>query len=393
MRRHLNLRNLLLTSGLLLAGFLAGCSADSTVPSTNVTGSDDYAQIDFSLPYGGLTTSDEMEAFGDASLLMMSQASEGEDVVDPVAGDPDVINMENQARTTPTGNHPRPRITFVHLRWGLLQSLMDSVPVDSSCSLTDWSGSVTLDRGVLRVRRVFRFERPGDQIVFPRPDRQTVGIASTTACGVDGVLLQILERPSDYANPDSTILLPNVLHINLGAYSVGFMVQELAGMQSVVDVDAMGNKFGVVGFTPRDLSDCPRGFLRGFYRHLPASVPDSSAVGDRGQQLGIYAGVWRALGGALGGHLRGGYGIDASGQRIFIGKYVGPHGRFRGLIRGTWEAAAATEDFGRFQGQWVSRNGQLEGLLAGQSFAIAGRPGGVLRGRWETLCAPAGNNP
>ena len=378
----------LLLMSMLLLGLLAGCSTDDANPTTAAASGDDYTQIDFSLPYGGLTVSDEEQAFGDDELLLMSLAEEGEEVVDPVADDPmvrDMVNMGHHAFDP--ADSTRPHFTFVHLRWGMLRDMMDSVSVEPSCDVNDWTGALNVDRGVLLVRRVIRFERPLDHIIFPRLNHQTVGLVSHTACGFDGVVLQILERPEEYAAPDSNSLDANMLHINLGEFSADIAVRDLAGMEEVYEAGTAGNNVAVTGFTLRDLSICPKGFLSGHFRRLAEDRPDSVLVDDRpGEQYGVYAGMWRGLEGRIHGHLRGGYGVDEDGNRVFIGKYIGARGEFRGLIRGTWEPGAADDLMAGFRGQWMAANGNVEGLLGGEAFAVEGTPGGFFTGRWTTLC-------
>ncbi len=382
---------MLLIAMFLLIGLLTGCSEDSETPTSAGAGADDYSQIDFSLPYGGLTASDEDVAFGDEALLAMSLAEEGDEVADPTADDPVVRDLMDRGhnRFDPTDS-TRPHFTFVHLRWGMLRDMMDSVAIEPPCDVTDWTGALSVDRGVLLVRRAIRFEHPSDHIIFPRLNQQTVGLVSHTACGFDGVVLQILERPQEYADSDSTDLAPNMLHINLGEFSADIAVRDLAGMERVAEVDDLGNKFAVTGFTLSDISVCPKGFLSGHYRSLPENrtdQPDSVDSDDRpGERYGVYAGMWRGLGGRIDGHLRGAYGVDADGERIFVGKVIGPRGRFRGLIRGTWEPGSADDQLAGFHGQWVSANGNIEGLLGGEAFAVAGTPGGFFTGRWTTLC-------
>ncbi len=388
MKNRPTILSLLLMSMLVVTGLLTGCSEDSESPVGAAAGTDDYSQIDFSLPYGGLTTSDEEVAFGDESLLAVALAEEGDEVLDPMADDPLVRELEDLGRAEFDPDNPdQPHFTFVHLRWGMLRDMMDSVAITPPCDVTDWTGAVHVDRGALVVRRVIRFERPLDHIIFPRLDRQTVGLVSHTACGFDGVVLQILERPQDYDAPDSLGLGPNMLHISLGAFTADIAVRDLAGMEEVYDVGDLGNKCAVTGFTLSDLEICPKGFLSGHYRRLPEDRPDSVSVDEpAGERYGVYAGLWRGLEGRIGGFLRGGYGVDADGQRVFIGKYIGPRGHFRGLIRGTWEPGESADMLAQFRGQWVSASGNVEGLLGGEAFPVAGTPGGFFTGRWTALC-------
>ena len=379
---------LALAAALLLVVALAGCSSEDTPVSAAATGGDDYTQIDFAQTYGGLTTSDEAVAFGDEALLTMSLAEDGEEFADPVADDPAVRDMA-MAGTRPQdpNDRQRPHFTFVHLRWGMLRDMMDSVAIEPPCDVTDWTGAITVDRGVLVVRRVIRFERPLDHIILPRLDFQTVGLVSHTACGLDGLVLEIMERPAAIGDPDSTGLEPNVLHINLGDFSADFAVADLAGTDAVYDVGISGAKIAVTGFTMSDVEVCPKGFLSGHFRALPTDLPDSVRNGDRpGEQYGVFAGMWRNPAGRIDGHLRGGYGVDENGERIFIGKYIGPRGHFRGLIRGTWEPGVAPAVPAVFSGHWANAAGTVDGRLGGECFPVEGTPGGFFTGRWSALC-------
>jgi len=191
--------------------------------------------------------------------------------------------------------------------------------------VTDWTGAVSVDRGIVVVRRAIRFERPLDHIIFPRLDQQTVGLVSQTACGFDGVVLQILERPQEPDVPDSLQSAPNLLHIDLGEFSADIAIRDLAGMAEVYEVGTQGNQFAVTGFTIGNLEICPKGFLSGHFRRLRTDCRDSVTTdGHTGQRLGMFAGMWRGLEGNIGGFLRGGYGLDENGKRVFIGKYIGP---------------------------------------------------------------------
>ena len=379
MMHHPTRPALILAAALLALGLLAGCSDDAADPAVSAAGGDDYAALDFSDPYGGLTASDEQEAFADEALLAMSLAGEGDEIADPVADDPAVREMLRRGEMAPDpADTTRPRFTFVHLRWGMLRDMMDTLAVEPPCEVTDWTGSFHVDRGVLLVRRVIRFERPLDHIIFPRLDPMTVGVVSHTACGFDGVVLQIGERPDDDPSLD-----PNVLHIALGDFVLDLPVADLVGLEEVYEVG--GNMVAVAGFGLQDIAFCPKGFLDGMWRRLPADRPDSLAAAD-GTQYGVFAGLWRELDGRLHGHLRGGYGIDAEGNRVLVGKYIGPRGHFRGLFRGTWTPGATDDGLAGFEAHWVNAAGTVEGLLGGEAFAVEDTPGGFFTGRWTTLC-------
>jgi len=143
------------------------------------------------------------------------------------------------------------------------------------------------------------------------------------------------------------------------------------------------------GITRSDIDDCPKGFLAGRYRVLPAELPDTNLEEeDRpGEQIGTFAGLWSTLGGRTRGVLRGGYGLDEDGNRVFFGKYIDRQGHFRGLLTGTWEPAE--EDarmLTEFNGRWVNRSGNNMGILGGHAYPVPEHAGGIFEGRWTELC-------
>jgi hypothetical protein len=82
------------------------------------------------------------------------------------------------------------------------------------------------------------------------------------------------------------------------------------------------------------------------------------------------------------GHLRGIWGVNCNGEKVFFGKYIGVNGEFLGLLSGQW-THDGDENRGNFQGQWLTSDRQAAGVLHGHF--KAGRPGdgrGYLQGRW-----------
>ena len=384
----------ILTLALLLAlGLLAGCSDDNPV-DMDLTGSDDYETMDFSEPYGGLTISDEQKAFGDDALDEMLLTEDDQLVTDePLAEDAEVLALEAAGEEPYDGDDAtRPRFTFLRLRWGMLRGPGDTVTIAPPCDVLDWTGSIQVDRGIVLVKRTILFERfTGDHIIRPRPNPQTVAFASHTACHYDGLLIEIIERPGDY---DATDQAPNRLHINIdsGLYSGAFDVAELANLNEVVEVDDQGNAIQLTGFTLSDVTVCPKGFLSGGYRLLPVDgvdptlADDGEGDGTDDLQIGTFLGTWTNVTGRIHGFLRGGYGYDADGQRVFYGKYINRHGQFHGLLAGTWQPGETDEDLATFTGEWVSASGQVEGILGGEGHPIPDFDGGFFVGRWTTLC-------
>ena len=298
----LNPRNLVVPALFALLA-LAGCGDDD---GPGVVTTDDYDAIDLDQAYGGLTMTDEQPAFDDPYLI----ADDGEAADDPLADDPAIHEMERRGQ----GN----RFTFVRLVWGELDAAIDGPDGDR----VDWTGSLHVDRGVLIVRRVIRFERPGDSLVRPRPDRQTVGWNSHTGGHFDGLLIQVIERPQDVEGQE-----PNLLHFATGPLTTSFPVADLAGLDQVIPVEPAGNAVHVVGFNLADPDSCPKGFVGGIWH----ANPDSLGEGGR------FRGHWVGLHGLTEGYLRGRYGVNDAGERVFFGKYIGRRGQFRGLLTGTWQ--------------------------------------------------------
>ena len=368
----------------LLAVLASGCSQDGNPSSNGTAAVDDYARIDLDQEFGGLTATDEEAAFADAGMSAVLAADVQETSDDPQAQSPDVIRLDRMGRDPSVDpDSLRPHLTFVKLRWGHLDGPVDSLDAADGCARTDWSGTVRVDRGLLVVRRLLAFERPYDHLVMPRLDARTVALVSHTGCGHDGLVLQILERPATPgAAPDPA---PNRLHLDLGPYTASFDVTELATTDTVTEVDAAGNSFAVTGLRPGRADLCPSGFLSGRYRPWPTDRPDSSTAGAQ-VRVGQFVGVWRTLDGRVGGFLRGAYGVNGDGERVLVGKYISPRGRFRGLIRGTWEPGAVAGDLGHFTGHWYGAAGNAEGVLGGDGHPVPGARGGWFAGRWAALC-------
>lgn len=368
---------------LLVLGLVAGCSDDSGDPlQTGLTGSDSYTDMDFSQAHGGLTATDEQVAFADEGLEAMMLAEDGEEHDDEFLHDEDIESwLEQGDRPGGPEDPDRPRFTFLRLAWGMVHSPGDTMIIpEEPCDILDWSGEIHTDRGIVLVRRVIRFEGD-DHLVRPRLDRRTVAFGSHTACGFDGLLLQIIERPADR---DSSNGLPNRLHINTGPYSGVYEVAELAGLGEVHEIDEAGNVFQLNGFTLSDINYCPKGFLSGRYRLLDDDRLDGAGV--PGAQVGTLAGAYLDLTGRIRGFMRGGYGFDEAGDPVIFAKYIDREGRFRGLLQGTWTAGEGPNDLAEFMGHWTTGNGAREGVLGGLGHDVAGHRGGFYQGRWTTVC-------
>ena len=395
-RRPLRLLSLLAMVALLLLA--AGCSDEDKSPlEADLTGADDYQNLDLSQEFGGLTVSDEDEAFADEGLKAMMYAEEDGDSDDPLLDDPEVLAWEAVGEDPSDPDDPdRPRFTFLRLRWGMIRGPEDTLDLDAgeldpeNYPTLDWTGEIHTDRGLVVVRRLLRFERfHGDHLVRPRLNPQTVAFVSHTAGHYDGLVLEIIERPQD---ENAEGVTPNVLHINTGPFQGEYPVAELAELDELISVDAAGNSMQLTGFTLSDIAYCPKGFLSGRYLPLPEDAGDPElGEGEEDpcpdcEQIGTFAGAYVDLSGRIHGFLRGGYGLDENGERIFVGKYIGRRGGFRGLVRGSWEPGDTETALGSFQGQWFGAGGNLEGYLEGRCHPVEGSAGGFYEGRWTAAC-------
>jgi hypothetical protein len=308
---------------------------------------------------------------------MAALADEGMEVEDPVEDDPEVQRLRRLAEE---GEGPdRPRFTFLRVKWGVLDA---PAAEEDGPDIVDWTGALRVDRGVVVVRRVIRFERPHDHLVFPRLGPRTVAWVSHTGRHFDGLLIEIIEPPaSELAVDDAE---PNRLHFETGPFSGSFAVAELPDLEETIDVAPAGNAIHFNGFTLADLNPCPKGFLSGLWRPLTGE----EAAADTSGVTGRFRGRWIGLHGHLQGYLRGAYGIDDGGNRVFFGKYIDRFGRFCGFLRGTWEPADEARSWSHFTGAWVGAGGQNEGLLGGRAFNLPVHPGGFFEGRWVTTCDP-----
>jgi hypothetical protein len=370
-------------AAVLLLAALAGCSDSDTTPvGTSDTATDDYATIDFDLPYGGLTKSDEDPAFGDPYLIQ-DDALEGDEVYDD-----DLLNDPEVQALVAMGDEPgdpedptRPRFTFLRLAWGMLDGAVDERSgLATDGELLDWSGLLRVDRGIVVIKRVIRFERPFDSIVRPRIDRQTVAWFSHTGGHFDGLLIQIIEPPRqvDETRDDGDPPPPNQLHIVTGPFEQSFPVASLATIDEVYEVDDLGNAIHLVGFTLGDLDPCPKGFLSGIW------MTDTEA--DDGS--GTFRGRWVGVHGFGKGHMMGRFGYNEDGERVFFGKYINRSGQFMGLLGGTWAPVEDRPGHGRFIGHWTSDGETRDGALGGRYLHLPERPGGFYQGRWATDCDP-----
>ncbi len=352
----------------LLAILAAGCSNDSNPATANdgeIGGANAMESLDLNASYGGLSYSDEAEAFGDAALL--SDAMMAEDLSLDTADEDSLVDDD------PGLDRPEVQRTYVRILWGQL----DGTPRDSVRSTLppemglDWTGTVSVTNGAIALSRVIRFERPFDHRL-PRTDRQTVGWVSRTGPHFDGILVCI------FSKPDSTGRISGELTFRTGPLTQTFSLAELHGLDEVIPVDDLGNAVSFASRVIDPKGDCGEGFLAGYWRSTP----------DRGDgNGGVFRGLVMNARNHPIGFLMGRYGINDAGERVFAGKYIGRNGHIRGLVEGSWEPSVDQDGMGNFAGHWALRNGDRVGGLRGEYKSRADGGLGFFHGQWAEACA------
>lgn len=317
---------IIVTLGVAL--FWAGCSSDSSTMSGPSDG------LNLISEFGGYDASDEAPAFGDVTIAnAMATEEDSEPVDDPIfaAGEVDsLLGLDGREVYTLT------------IRWGMLE--FDSTVTTE----TDWTGGLALTHGYLHLIRPILFESGQDFIVRPRTDRQTLDWVSKTTVSFDGVIVTVIIPPV----PEGEDWFDNALTFTTGPYTRTFTIDELAGLNEIVDVDNIGNQVAFNSIDV-DLEPCGGGPLDGRWLLNPSG------------KNGNFYGRWLNEDGELGGFLRGHFGERPADQKVFFGKVIGLNGEFRGLLRGIWGRDTEEGDTGWFDGVWAGRTGTPIGKLGG----------------------------
>lgn len=356
---------------LTLLVLLAACAEDgdpTAVGDDAVEGTESLETVDLDADYGDLAWTDESAGFGDDELLAAAafdeQAALTEDEEDSlIAGDEELA-------TTPM------RRTVVRLLWGQLDgSFATSGPRDEA-SMLDWSGSARVTAGAVALKRTILFERPWDHRL-PRVERDSLAWKSATGPHYDGVLLVVMSPLVDGVAQGELV-------IDTEPFTTRLRIDELDGFDAVTAVDAAGNAISIRAAVvePRG---CAAGFLNGFWKDVE-DRPETDAI-----EGGVFRGRVVLEDGITIGFLKGVYGWNAAGERVMVGKLVGPAGRLRGLIAGTWTPDEETAGLGSFEGHWVGRDGARRGVIGGRYLRNAeGEPGdGFFEGRFQEICSSA----
>jgi len=317
---------------------LVACNKDQPLATdTAASGVEGSLENDF----GGYTSADEAPMFSDTEII--AESAEDEAVNEPVSA---AVSSDAAAGA---------KAYEVRIAWGLLEG--DSTATE----VVDWSGRVSVSRGVLAALRVIRFESgQGDGLELPRTSRKELGFISHTKTHYDGLLLLIVDR-------DSTNT-PGELSIQAGNYTRTFA---FANLDSLNLIDPVGPEDNAVSIISRSHEVRPfaGGFLAGRWVKTEAHA-------------GSFHGRWINSTGTNAGALRGIWGVRRNGEQVFFGKFIGLNGEFGGLLAGNWRYDRS-EHAGVFAGKWYDRNRQASGTLSGHfELGETGMGRGFFQGRW-----------
>ena len=352
----------------------AGCQLLDNTPTAPVSPADNNSTgIDLDAEYGGLTTTSEAPAFGEPEAYqpLLDQES---NVEDPYQYDFEVQNFEKA-----TGA----RIYRFRAVWGHLSRLNQDSTTTDFCPL-DWTGKIQAQGGIVIIEKVIAFDK-NDMI--KRVNRSTVEWISNTGPHIDGVQLKIIFPPStlDSTNVSSETMLRQVV-FETKPFTRTFTIDELDSLNILEPVDRCGNGIAIASYRIHPYK--PHGHLMGQWQRVPTDTiynADSTAV--RGVLLGVYRGIWYSTRGLASGYLRGIFGINSSGEKVFFGKYIDLNGRFMGILKGHYgdsdEETTAEFPCGWFRGIWVGKYYRLEGKLHGHWIADA-EGHGYFMGNWKS---------
>lgn len=318
--------------------------------------SDGDADMNTDLPedFGGYTATDESPGFGDEELL--SAYRDEEPYNDEMTYHPDVQDANGRRGA---------RHYALRMVWGNLDHPDTTIYPGEDCPITDWSGSVEIDGGVLIIERLIRFD-PHDYIVRPRGGPRVVEWISHTMNHVDGIVFRIVDTPD--SRPDSA---SNTIKISTPFYSSEISLDDLQDYRELIIFDAC-NKISLMA-TEIDPHACPSGFLEGIW----AAETDTS---------GGFRGIWIGSAGEIAGYLRGRYEVR-DGERVILGKWITGSGDFGGLLRGSWTPLdPADGPDGYFEGRWVDDTFTVRGFFKGHYCIREDTGTGFFHGRWINRC-------
>jgi hypothetical protein len=321
---------------------LSGCSNNETSPSAG--------DGDISDDFGGFKPTDEEPAFGDE--VIAAEMTADDDFNDPMQSSFDIESaFENDLAD----------IYALRIVWGQLR--YDPEVTEP----TDWSGTLTVSRGVEILRKVIKFEPSQDWIVL-RDDPAVIEWVSQTTVHHDGIYVNIVVPPPDETDDTE----PVTVTFDTEPFSITFDVAELPALDTIYYLEDDSNAVAFHAFKVERIG-CPKGFLAGQW-------------GKDEEGNGIFFGKWLSQWDELMGHLNGTW-----GDGEFFGKYIDEHGRFEGLIKGRYHSGNSLSPMHRragwFRGYYYDGDGNILGVLKGHYREVPRNSTmGFFQGRWRHYC-------
>jgi hypothetical protein len=350
----------------------AGCQSTADVPSVGDELLTREQVVDLDDEYGGYNFGDESPAFADPYLATTYGPEADVEYIDPMEDDPAVTRARLRERELRRAHR------YLLITWGNLRA---DTTIDF---VTDWSGSLSVENGVVLLKRTIAFDARDE--ILPRTSRDLLEWVSYTRPHFDGIVVALHGLCRRDTMPDDngfthgdTAHAPLEVTFATEPLTVTFTEDELANLHRVIPVDDHGNAvaFNTVVVMPQP---CPSGFLAGQWRN----------VEDR--PGGVFRGKWISHNGLHMGYLRGVYGPNSRGEKVFFGKWINHGGQFHGLLKGRY-GAFGDRPRGWFEGVWFNRARRQMGGLKGEwrvgdnitTVDNASR-GGYFRGVWAQRC-------
>ena len=323
--------------GLGLAFSLAACSHETSDPGAFPESADSESSA-LDSDNGAFSQADEAPMFGDPAVEQLADFSAVPTELMDASGPADAKSYH------------------LVLLWGHLPTPADATAADPDPKPVDWTGSVSVDAGIVGVERKLAFDAR-DHLVRDG-DRKSVSFASRTLPFVDGLYLRVVIPAGG----------STMLHFDTAALKTDIDLSKLG--DQIVNADRLGdgrNGLAYIGY--EDVKDCARGVLFGRWVK-------------RAPSLGTFRGRVLAGDGDTIGHIRGIWGhAPKKDKNLFFGKYIATDGKTRGLLGGTYGDGKAV-------GIWGTKNpSDVGGLQVVYSDGYDKGDGrGVFLGRWSEKC-------
>ncbi len=321
--------------------FAVGCSSGFTaVPADTDVGSTESA---LDQENGGMTTANVSPEFGDPKVQSVPAF--------------DTAMADASDMTTESARGLGAKSFHIALLWGHLPTPRDAADADVEPAVVDWTGSVSVDRGAIGVKKTLAFDARDK--VEARTAPNTVSFDSHTLPFVDGLFLRVV-----VPHGASTIL-----HFKTQSLTTDIDLSQLdAKAGGVIRLADQRDGLAYMGYA--DVAGCSRGLAFGRWVKMRARLGGlrGRVIDDEGTTIGHVRGIW--------GH------APRADKDVFFGKYISSDGTHKGLFGGTYGDGEA-------KAIWATREPrEVGGLQLFYSDGYDKDDGrGVWLGRWTERCA------